>query len=127
VLSFTTLPGHGTLVDRSARTGATRWTVPPGSSFLAAPQGPNVLVVLRGTPTGQPSRLLAIDETTGTTEATDLLPYTATPSSSAAASPSASPNPITVIGGDALLEPEQDSCTVPGTLGMAPVAQASGH
>ena len=120
VLSFTTLPGHGTLVDRSARTGATRWTVPPGGSFLAAPQGPNVLVILRGTPTGQPSRLLAIDEATGTTAATDLLPYTAAPSSSApASSSSASPNPITVIGGDALLEPEQDSCTVPGTLGMA--------
>ena len=114
VLSFATSPETVSVIDRAARTGATRWTAPisnvkVSNLFVAKPQGPNVLVAFPGASADKPSRLLAIDEATGKTEATDLLPYTAPLGSDFVGAP----NAIAVTGGDALLEPEQASCAVP--------------
>jgi len=119
VLSFATSPATVSVSDRVARTGATRWTAPisnvkVSNLFLAKPRGPNVLVAFPGAAADKPSRLLAIDEATGNTKATDFLPYTAPLGADFAGAP----NAITVTGGDALLEPEQASCAVavaPGT------------
>jgi len=117
VLSFATTPATVSVIDRAARTGVPRWTAPianvkVSNLFLAKPQGPNVLVAFPGAAADKPSRLLAINEATGRTEATDLLPYTA----SLGANFVAAPNAITVTGGAALLEPVQASCAV----GVAP-------
>ena len=114
VLSFATSPDTVSVIDRAARTGAARWTAPisnvkVSNLFLAKPQGPNVRVAFPGASADKPSRLLAIDEATGKTVATDLLPYTAPLGSDFARAP----NAITVTGGAALLEPEQASCAVP--------------
>ena len=114
MLSFTTSLRTDSVIDSAARTGATRWAAPAvvsssssGLSYLAAPQGPDVLVSFPSTSAGRPSRLLAIDEAIGKTEAADLLPYTAV----LIAAPGRTPDAITVTGGDALLEPEQVTCS----------------
>lgn len=127
VLSFATSPDTGSVVDAAARSGATRWATAISKDevsdlFLAKPQGPDVLVAFSGASVDQPSRLLAIDEATGKTEATDLLPYTAVLGSDFVGAP----NAITVTGGDALLEPEQASCAAPVAPGPASAA-TSGH
>lgn len=116
VLTFAASLRTDSVVDSAARTGATRWTVPAvvspsssGLSYLASPQGPDVLASFPGASAGKPSRLLAIDEATGKTAATVPLPYTA----ALIAMPGRTPDAITVIGGDALLEPEQITCTRP--------------
>lgn len=123
VLSFATSPATVSVIDRAARTGATRWTAPisnvkVSNLFLAKPRGPNVLAAFPGASADKPSRLLAIDEATGKTKATDLLPYTAPLGSDFAGAP----NAITVTGGDALLEPEQASCAVAVAPGGATAA-----
>ena len=114
VITVATTPATGTVTDHAARSGAVRWKAPitdVAGRFLAAPAGPGVLVTFPPTAVTKPSTLLAIDVATGATRATRRLPYTATVDA-----------PPTVVGADALVEPETASCAVPVTPGNAPTA-----
>ena len=105
VVTVATTPSTGTVVARSARTGAVLWKAPVTSAYgryLARPAGPNLLAAFPGAAASQPSRLLALDAASGATRATRLLPFTATVGA-----------PLTVAGGAALTEPLAVSCAAP--------------
>lgn len=120
VITIATTPATGTVTDHIAGTGAVAWKAVISDvygRYLAMPDGPNVLVTFppagSSTAAGKHTVLLAIDLASGATRATQPLPYTATVGA-----------PLTVVGANALVEPETASCAVPVTPGTAPTGNA---
>jgi outer membrane protein assembly factor BamB len=105
LITVGTTPATGTVIDWNAATGAIRWKAvitPTSGRFLVQPSGKNVLAIFPGAALTKPSRLLAINRTTGKTAATVLLPGMTTVGAAPA-----------VVGPYALFEPQTLSCQQP--------------
>ena len=101
------------VVDRQLGSGAVRWSVPLGGNAYATvvrPAGQNLVVTEAPGPASTPAAALAVDPATGQVRATAPLA-------------SQFSTPVTVAGGDTLMEVTSPPCA--GTVG--PVVTSSSH